>query len=204
MSRVSSAVLRCFHSGITDRVRMLWSRSASLMTSTRQSVAIATSILRIVAACWASLESNRSRSSLVTPSTMPATAGPNSPFDLGQCHAGVLDGVVEQRGSGTDRVEAQIGDDRRDRNRVGDVGLARQTALALMGPGGIPVRVAHQLEVLAGAPGAQGRQDAFDVAGRRRDEGPCRVLGSCFSLLGDVCAQVGGHPLRNPIACRHN
>ena len=36
-------------------VRMLCSRSASLMISTRRSRAIATSILRIVAACCASL-----------------------------------------------------------------------------------------------------------------------------------------------------
>ena len=71
MSRVSWAVRRCFHSGITASVRMLWSRSASLMSRTRQSLAIATSILRMVAACWASFESNWSRSSLVTPSTMP-------------------------------------------------------------------------------------------------------------------------------------
>ena len=52
---------------------MLWSRSASLMISTRQSLAMATNILRTVAACWASLESNWRRSSLVTPSTMAAT-----------------------------------------------------------------------------------------------------------------------------------
>ncbi len=78
MSRVSSAVRRCFHSGITDSVRMLCSRSASFMTSTLQSLAIATSILRIVAACCASFESKRSRSNLVTPSTIAATAGPNS------------------------------------------------------------------------------------------------------------------------------
>ena len=78
MSRVSSAVRRCFHSGITDNVRMLWSRSASLMTSTLQSLAIATSILRMVAACCASFESKRSRSNFVTPSTIAATAEPNS------------------------------------------------------------------------------------------------------------------------------
>ena len=78
MSSVSWAVRRCFHSGMTDSVRMLWSRSASLMISTRQSSAMATSILRTVAACWASLESNWRRSSLVTPSTIRATAGPKS------------------------------------------------------------------------------------------------------------------------------
>ena len=55
---------------------MLCNRSASLMTSTRRSFAIATSILRIVAACCASRESNRIRSSLVTPSTSRATSAP--------------------------------------------------------------------------------------------------------------------------------
>ena len=38
---------------------------------------MATSILRMDAACWAALESNWTRSSLVTPSTMPATSSPN-------------------------------------------------------------------------------------------------------------------------------
>ncbi len=36
------------------------------------------SIFRIVADCWASLSSKRSRSSLVTPSTMTATSGPKA------------------------------------------------------------------------------------------------------------------------------
>ena len=39
---------------------------------------MATSILRMVAACWASLESNWSRSSLVTPSTTLATPAPKA------------------------------------------------------------------------------------------------------------------------------
>ncbi len=39
---------------------------------------MATSILRMVAACWASRDSNSSRSSLVTPSTIAATSAPNS------------------------------------------------------------------------------------------------------------------------------
>ena len=69
---------RCLHSGRAAIVRMLWSRSASLMSRTRMSLAMATSILRMVAACWASLVSNWSRSSLVTPSTMAATSGPKS------------------------------------------------------------------------------------------------------------------------------
>ena len=73
---------RCLNSGSDAIVRMLWSRSASLMSRTRMSLAIATSILRSVAACWASLESNWSRSSLVTPSTMAATSAPKLALDV--------------------------------------------------------------------------------------------------------------------------
>ena len=98
MSRVSCAVRRCFHSGITASVRMLCSRSASLMTSTRQSLAIATSILRTVAACWASFESKCSRSSLVTPSTIAGDLRAELLLDLGEADPGVLDRVVQERG----------------------------------------------------------------------------------------------------------
>ena len=152
MSRVSSAVRRCFHSGITDKVRMLWSRSASLMTSTRQSLAMATSILRIVAACWASFESKRSRSSFVTPSTMAATGGTELLLDLGEGDPGVLDGVVQQGGSGAHGVEAEVGDDRGDRDGMGDVRLAGKPVLAFVGLGGIGMRTSHQVEIVAGAP----------------------------------------------------
>ena len=75
---------------------MLCSRSASLISRTRQSLAMATSILRMVAACCASLESNCRRSSLVTPSTTLATTGPNSLVDGLEGEAGVLDRVVQQ------------------------------------------------------------------------------------------------------------
>ena len=78
MSSVSWAMRCCFAIGMAAIVRMLCSRSASLMTSTRRSRAMATSILRIVAACWASRESNWMRSSLVTPSTIWATSLPKS------------------------------------------------------------------------------------------------------------------------------
>ena len=126
----------CFHAGSAASVRMLCSRSASLMIRTRRSLAIATSILRIVAACWASLESNLMRSSLVTPSTMPATSGPNSAVDVVERDAGVLDRVVQQRGGDGDVVEPEVGDDRGHRERVVDVGLARLADLAAVGVGG--------------------------------------------------------------------
>ena len=46
------------------------------MIRTRRSLAIATSILRMVAACCSSRESKRIRSSFVTPSTIWATSAP--------------------------------------------------------------------------------------------------------------------------------
>ncbi len=57
-------------------VRMLCSRSDSLMTSTRGSWAIAMIILRMVSASVAS--PNLTLSSLVTPSTRCATSAPKS------------------------------------------------------------------------------------------------------------------------------
>ena len=57
---------------------MLCSLSASLMMSTRRSLAIATSILRSEAAWWRSRVVNSTRSSLVTPSTILATSAPKS------------------------------------------------------------------------------------------------------------------------------
>ena len=105
------------------------------MTSTRRSAAIATSILRIVAACWASRESNWMRSSLVTPSTIAATSR-RSPVDVGERDLGVLDGVVEQGGGDGDLVEADVGDDAGDGQRVVDVALAARAQLVAVGLGG--------------------------------------------------------------------
>ena len=106
-------------SGSAAIVRMLCNRSASLMIRTRRSFAIATSILRIVAACCASFESKRMRSSLVTPSTIAATSAPNSRCEVVERDRGVLDRVVEQRGRHRDVVEAEVGDDPRDRDAGG-------------------------------------------------------------------------------------
>ena len=58
-------------------VRMLWSRSASLIRTTRMSWAIASSILRMFSACCCSWLWVLNLDSLVTPSTSWATSGPN-------------------------------------------------------------------------------------------------------------------------------
>ncbi len=76
ISSVSRAFCSCFSGARNVSVRMLCSRSASLMTSTRGSLAIATTILRMVSALAAS--PSFTLSSLVTPSTRSATSPPNS------------------------------------------------------------------------------------------------------------------------------
>ena len=124
MSSVSCAMRRCFASGSDAIVRMLCSRSASLISRTRTSLAIATSILRIVAACCASLESNSSRSSLVTPSTIAADVVAELVDEVVERERGVLDRVVQQRARERDVVEAEIGEDHRDAERVRDVRVA--------------------------------------------------------------------------------
>ena len=67
------------------RVRMLWSRSASLMIRTRRSLAIATSILRMVAACCSSLRVEADPLELGDPvDDLAATSAPNALLDLGR------------------------------------------------------------------------------------------------------------------------
>ena len=49
---------------------------------------------------------------------------------------GVLDRVVEQRGGDGDVVEAEVGEDQRHAERVGDVGLPRAADLLGVGVAG--------------------------------------------------------------------
>ena len=57
-------------------VRMLWSRSAILISTTRMSLLMAMNILRRFSICACSEEEKFARVSLVTPSTSSATVGP--------------------------------------------------------------------------------------------------------------------------------
>ena len=192
MSRVSWALRFCFHSGMAAMVCMLCRRSASLMSRTRGSLAMATSILRMVAACWACLESKRTRSSLVTPSTMAATSGPNSRLDLGEAEAGVLDRVVEQGGGDGHVVEAEAGQDGRHRQRVGDVGLARVAQLALRGPGRPPRRPGRSWPV--SSRGWRARK-ALSSGGRASAVCTWRRQGSTRSTVATARVRLGSRSL---------
>ena len=111
MSSVSWAMRCCFSSGMAAIVRMLCSRSASLMTRTRRSLAIATSILRMLAACCSSRESKLDPFELRDPVDDRRHLGAEVTLDVGDGDLGVLHGVVEQRGGHGDLVEADVGDD---------------------------------------------------------------------------------------------
>ena len=64
-------------------------------------------------------ESNSTRSSFVTPSTMRGDLVAELGLDGVDREPGVLDGVVQQRGGDRDVVEAEIGHDARHRERDG-------------------------------------------------------------------------------------
>ncbi len=78
MSRVSRLIRWRRSSAWALTVRMLWRRSASLISTTRMSSAMATSILRMFSAWACSRVWTWILPSLVTPSTSRAIASPNS------------------------------------------------------------------------------------------------------------------------------
>ena len=130
MSSVSRAIrLRCA-GAIASSVRMLCSRSASLIRMTRTSRAIASSILRKLSACTSSRDVNSIWSSLDTPSTMSATGLPNvvsSSFLVTEVSSITS---CSKRGGEALRVEPPLRQDAGDRQRMRDVRLARLAELA--------------------------------------------------------------------------
>ena len=124
MSRVSRA-MASWRSGFRcSSVRMLCSRSASLMSTTRTSETMASSILRTFSAWRSSRLANWILSILVTPSTMCATWSPNALGDLGGGGRRVFDGIVEQGGGDGGRVQLHLRQDFSNFKRMNNVGLA--------------------------------------------------------------------------------
>ena len=92
--------------------------------------AIARSILRKFSACFSSREVKLIWPILVTPSTSAGDLLAEHVLQLRQRGERVLDGVVQEAGRDAGDVEPQVGDDPGDLERVGQVGLAGQPALA--------------------------------------------------------------------------
>ena len=115
-------------------VRMLCSRSATLITSTRGSRAIAMIILRMVSRLGGVAEID-----LVELGDAVDEVGDLVAELVGQLLervAGVFDGVVQQRRDQRGRVHAQFGEDVRDGERMRDVrvaGLAELAGVPLLG-----------------------------------------------------------------------
>ena len=184
---------------------MLCSRSASLITRTRMSRLIAMIILRMVSDLAES--PYLTLSSLVQPSTSSAISSPKSWVSCGERVVGVLDGVVQQRGAQRRLGHAELGQDRGDGQRVGDVGVA---ALARSGrwcgsrrPGrparsacrsalGWLARMIRNSGSRAGVCGRVVPSRAIRCRIRTRGCSACR----CGPAVGDFGGAIGGAPRR--------
>ena len=192
--------------GTNSSVRMLCSRSASLISSTRTSSAIASSSLRRFSACLASRETSSSRFSLVRPSTSAPISWPEHVVDLGAGGLGVLDGVVQQRRDDGGIVELETGQDGRDLKRMGEIGIARRPCLFAMRFHGIDIGSVQQILVCVGIVGA----NAFDKVvlthhrGRGGLTGAPRHVGAAAteSVAACICRASAG-PTRHRIKCLH-
>ena len=162
-------------------VRMLCRRSATLITSTRGSRAIAMIILRMVSPSAA--VPSTTLSSLVTPSTRCATSSPKSCGQLFERVAGVLDGVVQQCRHEGGGVHTQLGQNARDGQRMGDVRVAGLARLARMAFFGDVVGTLEQRQV--------GLRIQLTVEADQRFEH--RADGG-VALTGDAPGQPSAHP----------
>ena len=103
---------------------MLCSRSASLMSTTRMSSAIARNILRMFSACCSSWRAGAELGQLGDAVHEVRHLRPKRSSTSRDGVLGVLRHVVQQRRLDRERVEAELGQDLGHGQRVGDVRLA--------------------------------------------------------------------------------
>ena len=118
-----------------------------MISSTRTSSAMASRSLRRFSACLASLETRSSRFSLVRPSTRSADFLAEQPIDLDAGGVGILDRVVQQRRGDGGVVELEIGEDRGDLQRMGEIRIAGSALLLAMRAHGVDVGAVEQVLV---------------------------------------------------------
>ena len=104
---------------------MLWSRSASLMSTTRMSSAIARNIFRMFSACCCSWLWVLNFDSLVTPSTRCAISGPNRSSTSARLYSVSSGTSWSSAARDRDGVDAELREDLGRGDRVRDVRLAR-------------------------------------------------------------------------------
>ena len=151
---------------------MLWSRSASLMITTRASSAMAMNIFRMFSACCSSVRPGAAElGQLGHPVDEAGHLPPEPLLDVDQRIAGVLRDVVEEAGGQGLGVHLERGQLVGDRRGVGDVRLAGRAQLPLVGGGG------HLVGALD-----EGHVDGRPMAARLGDE--VRQLGSGHAWTG--------------------
>ena len=144
MSSVSSAMRLRLSGGMKWSVRMLCRRSASLTSSTRTSSAIASRSLRRFSACAASLGDEVELLELGQAVDQRADLVAEQLVDLVARGVGVLDRVVQQRGDDRRVVELEVGQDRRDFERMGEIGIARGALLRAVRLHGVDIGAVEQ------------------------------------------------------------
>ena len=109
---------------------MLCRRSASLTRSTRASSAMASRSLRKFSACCACLVTKSSLPSLVRPSTSPPISSPNA-LSISS-RVTVVSSIVSCSIAAAivAIVDLELGQDGRDFERMGEIGIARRPLLA--------------------------------------------------------------------------
>ena len=140
---------------------MLWSRSASLMMTTRTSSAMARNIFRMFSACCSSMDrAEPNLRELGDAVDQPRHLAPEALLEVRDGDVGVLGDVVQERGGDALGVHLQRRQLVGDCHRMGDVRLARGPQLALMGGRRDLVGALDQADV-----------DARPMSSRLRDDG---------------------------------
>ena len=126
---------------------MLWRRSASLISSTRTSAAIASRSLRRFSACFASRGDEVELLQLGQAVDQRADFRTELLVDFGFRCGGVFDGVVEQGRHDGGIVEFKVGQDRGDFERMREIGVTRGAGLRAVRLHRVHIRAIEQVLV---------------------------------------------------------
>ena len=135
-------------------------------------------------------ETRSSFLSLVRPSTSAPISWPNSWSISARVAVGVLDGVVQQRRRDGGVVELEVGQDRRDFERMGEIGIAGGALLLAMRLHGVDIGAVEQLLVGVGIV-APDPLDQFVLPHHRR-LGVCRLFCIVNGLRRDLRPRSSG------------
>ena len=83
--------------------------------------------------------------------------------EIVECHPGIFHRVMQQGGGDGEFIEAQLGDNRCDCHRMGDVRLARLTSLSRMGVACHLERSSHEVDLLVATRTLEARYQRADL-----------------------------------------